>query len=401
VKIKEITTATVSGEVFDWIFVKVDTDDGISGIGEAYAGTSVKEVISKLKPFLIGENPLDIDRLFQKMYRAFQRETGISLLSAISGIETALCDIVGKALRVPVYSLIGGKYRDKIRVYADCASGAGEKQEEVKIGPITLKGVFTPQAFAEKARTMKTKGYTALKFDLDLPPRYRLDQYNRSITNDELNLKVKLVEAVRAEVGSSIDIAVDCHWQYSVKDAIRISMKLEPYDLLWLEDPVPAQNVRAMRKVSAASRIPICTGEQLISRYGFQELIETQAASIISPDTQKAGGIFETKKIADMAEVYYVPIAPHNIASPIGTIASTHLCAAIPNFLVLEFHADGISWWQDLIKYENSPLIDGGFIRVPNKPGLGVDLNFETVRRHLKRGESLFGKTQSSRDRPI
>ncbi len=391
-KIVDIQSTIVEGN-FDWIIVKVYTDKGVHGLGEIYAGTSGGRMLDLLRPFIVGEDPLDVDRLYWKMYSAFQRELGASLLAAISGVETALWDIAGKEMGVPVYRLLGGKYRDSVRVYADCAAGEGDgdkKEEEVRLGPVVLKGVHTPEAYAAKAVKVKAQGFDAVKFDLDLPDRYKQDRYNGSIGNEEMSLKVKLVESVRAAVGGNVDVAVDCHWQYNVKDAIRLAKKLEPYDLLWFEDPIHSENVDAMAKVSRASPIPVCTGEHRVSRHGFRELIEKQAAEILSPDVQKAGGILETKKIADHADQYYIPLAPHNIASPVGTMAAAQACATFPNFLVLEYHSNDIPWWNSLVKSTGGPLVRGGRIALPSTPGLGIELDPEAVEKHLKKGAKLL-----------
>jgi len=389
-KIVDIKTTIVEGN-FDWIIVKLYTDTGVTGLGEIYAGTAGGRMTELLKPFVIGEDPLDVDRLYWKMYSAFQRELGASLLAAISGIETALWDIAGKELHVPVYRLLGGKYREEVRVYADCAAGEGdgdEAEEEIRLGPVILKGVHTPEAYAAKAVKVKAQGFDALKFDLDLPERYKQDSYNGSIGNEEMKLKVKLVDSIRAAIGGSVDLAVDCHWQYNVKDAIRLARKLEPYDLLWLEDPIHSENTEAMAKVARSSPVPICTGEHRVSRHGFRDLIEGQAADVLSPDVQKAGGILETKKIADHADQYYIPLAPHNIASPVGTMAAVQACATFPNFLLLEYHSNDIPWWGDLVKGGQKPLVKNGRISLPSGPGLGIELDPEQVGAHLKKGAS-------------
>jgi gluconate/galactonate dehydratase len=386
VKITGLKTTTIEGN-FDWIIVKVYTDEGISGLGEIYAGTAGGAMLGSLEPYLIGEDPLDVDRLYWKLYSAFQREVGASILAAISGVETALWDIAGKAMNVPSYRLLGGKYRDDIRVYADCASGEGPgAEEEIRLGPVTLKGVHTPEAYANKARRVKAQGFDALKFDLDLPDKYRPDRYNGCMGNEDLSFRVKLVESVRAAVGANCDIAFDCHWQYTPKDAIRLANRLEPYDIIWLEDPVRSENPRVMEKVSKSSPVPICTGEHKFSRHGFRELVERQAADILSPDVQKAGGILETKKIADYSDQYYIPLAPHNISSPVGTSGAVQLCASIPNFLLLEFHANDVTWWSSLVKGRGCPLVKNGRIALSSGPGLGIELDDEVVRDHLKPG---------------
>jgi len=385
-KITDVRSTTVEGN-FDWILVKVYTDEGISGLGEIYAGTIGGDMLRLLKPFLLGEDPRDVDRLYWKLYSAFQRETGASLLAAISGVETALWDIAGKAMKVPAYRLLGGKFRDEIRVYADCAAGEGDgPEEEIRLGPVVLKGVHTPEAYAAKARKVKAQGFDAIKFDLDLPEHFKQDRYNGCMGNEDLRYRVKLVESVREAVGGNVEVAFDCHWQYSVKDAIRLADRLEPYDLLWLEDPIHSENARAMAKVSKRSPVPICTGEHKVSRHGFRELVEYQAADVLSPDVQKAGGMSETKKVADYADQYYVPLAPHNIASPVGTMAAVQVSATIPNFLLLEYHANDIPWWGKLVKPKGRPVVKDGRISLPTGPGLGIELDEEEVQKHLKKG---------------
>ncbi|MGD0638311.1 MAG: mandelate racemase/muconate lactonizing enzyme family protein, partial [Nitrososphaerales archaeon] len=209
---------------------------------------------------------------------------------------------------------------------------------------------------------------------------------NGCMGNEDLRYRVKLVESVREAVGGNVEVAFDCHWQYSVKDAIRLADRLEPYDLLWLEDPIHSENARAMAKVSKRSPVPICTGEHKVSRHGFRELVECQAADVLSPDVQKAGGMSETKKVADYADQYYVPLAPHNIASPVGTMAAVQVSATIPNFLLLEYHANDIPWWGKLVKPKGRPVVKDGRISLPTGPGLGIELDEEEVQKHLKKG---------------
>jgi len=387
-KITDVKVAIVRGN-FEWVLVKVLTDqDELTGIGEAFTGPGVKELILAeaehgvkedrgiwgLKHFLIGEDPTNVERLARKVYTGLSGIIGTagSIIQVISGVETALWDIAGKALGAPVYKLLGGKYREKIRVYADCHAGESED----------------PDSWAQRAREVKEKGFTAMKFDVD-KPSHREVSYNRCLKSSEIKTMAGQVEAVRQAIGDDVDLAIDCHWKYNINDAIRLANALEPYNLLWLEDPVPPENVDAMKKVTASTNTPICTGENLYTRHGFRRLIENQGVDIVSPDISKAGGLSESKKIADMADLYYMAVAPHNITSPIGTVAACHMCASIPNFLALEYHAIDIPWWGKLIKQEQS-LISEGYIEVPEKPGIGVELDEEEVVKHLKEGEILF-----------
>ena len=200
---------------------------------------------------------------------------------------------------------------------------------------------------------------------------------------------VDVVRAVREGVGPDIMVAMDAHWKFGVNDAIKLAQALEPFDLLWLEDPVPPETIEAQRHVTHSTRTPICTGENLYRKHGYRELIEKQAARIIAPDIPKMGGLSEAKKVADHADLYYIPIAPHNVASPIGTVAGAHVCAAMNNFLVMEYHAHDVDWWDGLV--EGEPTIVGGYIHLNDGPGHGLTLNEDVARAHLQPGSSYFG----------
>jgi L-alanine-DL-glutamate epimerase-like enolase superfamily enzyme len=295
--------------------------------------------------------------------------------------------LVGKMLKAPISTLFGGRFRDKIRIYADCH--AGETPD--------------PTDYAKKARAVVAEGFTAIKFDLDTPNPYTLDvtddphprrrwfePFNRVIGSQEMKWMTEAVRAVREAVGPEIMVAMDAHWKFGVNDAIKLAQALEPYDLLWLEDPVPPENIEAQRHVTHSTRTPICTGENLYRKHGYRELIEKQAARIIAPDIPKMGGLAEAKKVADHADLYYIPIAPHNVASPVGTVAGAHVCAAMNNFLVMEYHAHDVKWWDDLV--EGGPTIVKGYIHLTDKPGHGLTLNEDVARAHLKPGSSFFGE---------
>lgn len=350
---------------FPWVLVKVVTDAGIVGIGEAYHGAGVHQIVvdPRLTRALIGQDPCNVDKLFRDMMQRMSASGFYqgAVMSAISGIESALWDIVGQALGVPIWQLLGGKFRDKIRLYNDCHAGADE----------------TPAAYAAKAKEVEARGFTALKFDIDPLPSRR-DAYNRCISNNDIAHYVEVVTAVRAALDRNTDLAIDAHWFYAPVDILKVAYAFEDLNLLWLEDPIPPENVDAMAKVAAATRTPICTGENFYSRFGFRDLIQSQAADIVSPDLAKAGGLLEGRRIADLADMYYIPVAPHNIGSPIETIATCHVMAAVPNFLALEFHHLDNPVWEGLIN--EGPLIHAGHITVPDRPGLGVTLNEAIVR---------------------
>lgn len=382
--IKDVKASIVKGN-FEWVLVRVEIDEGITGIGEAYQGPAVKDIILKgLKPLVLGEDPLNIEYLYQKMYRYAAGWGNIAgtVVTGISGIEIALWDIKGKALDSPVWMLLGGKFRDKVRVY--CDSGRGE--------------TYTPEGYRELAKKVKKLGFTAYKFDIDGAFALRdlsyfrgasggewKDRFNRCLDSEEINYIVEIARNIKDELGDNLQLALDCHWSFDVNSALRLAKKLEDLDLLWLEDPVPPENVDAMALITKSIETPICTGENLYTRYGFRDLIMKQATKIVAPDIPKVGGLLESKKIADLADLYYIPMAPHNISSPVGTVASAHVCASIPNFLVLEYHAKDVVWWNKLVKERR--VIKNGYIELTDKPGLGIELDEDEVIKHLKKEE--------------
>lgn len=386
-KITRVSTAVIEGN-FPWVLVRIETDSGVSGLGEAYWGAGVAELVHRAKPLLVGEDPTNIGKLMFILERSLSGEGSQAgaTVTALSGIEIALWDLMGRAHGLPISTFFGGRFRDKVRIYADCH--AGDTHE--------------PQSYARRARDVVAAGFSAIKFDLDTPNPHTFDvaedttarrqwvePYSRVIGSAEMAWMVEIVRAVREAVGSEILVAMDAHWKFNVNDAIKLAQKLEPFDLLWLEDPVPPVNIEAQRHVTHSTRTPICTGENLYLKDGYRELIEKQAARIIAPDIPKMGGLMEFRKVAAHADMYYIPMAPHNVASPIGTVASAQVCATISNFLVLEYHAHDVDWWGDLVVGE--PTIRDGFIHLNDRPGHGLVLNEDVARAHLKPGASYFG----------
>ena len=409
-KIVRLKTAVVEGN-FDWTFVRIETDEGIYGLGECFFAPGLTSMLRSLEPVIEGEDPRDIHRLFRKLQLAVSGAGSVAgiVYNAISGIEAALWDVLGQWLDVPIYRLLGGKFRDRIRIYADCHGGqALESLDEVlrsrapswvtQDSQHVPKDYFgesheapsSPEDYRKQALAMRSKGYTALKFDLDVPGALGLDTYNRCLTNGAIDGMVELIGAAREAIGTDIDLAVDCHWRYNVNDVLKVARELEPFRLLWLEDPVPPGNTEALRAVSSQARIPVATGENLYLFEGFREILATHALGIATPDLQKVGGLSVALQIAQFADGHAIPVAPHNISSPVGTQASAHFCAAIPNFLALEFHASHVPFWDDLVDGPEKPLIQDGFIRLPEKPGLGVKLNEDIARKYARKGEPFF-----------
>ena len=413
-KIVRLKTAVVEGN-FDWTFVRIETDDGIRGLGECFFAPGLTAILRSLEPLLVGEDPRDVRRLFRKLQLATSGAGSIAgiVYNAISGIEAALWDVLGQWLDVPIYRLLGGKFRDKIRIYADCHGGealesldevlrsrraswdpqekaGGEHEARDYFGAGGGEPASSPDEYRRQAKKKRAEGFTALKFDLDVPGTESGDPHNRGLSNRAIDHMVRLIAAVHDEVGKDTDIAVDCHWRYNASDIVKVARELEPFRLMWLEDPVPPNNVAALKEVHAKVGVPIATGENLFLFEGFQEIIAEHALSIVTPDLQKVGGLSVAQSIAQFADVHGMPVAPHNISSPVGTMAAVHFCAAIPNFLALEFHASDVPFWNELVEGASKPLIQGGYIDVPERPGLGVTLNEEVARRYARRGEPFF-----------
>jgi galactonate dehydratase len=380
-EIADVETLVIDGN-FPWTIVTVEADDGTVGIGEAYPSPGVHEIITDyLRPVLLGEVPLDVERLYNLMRASLSgrgSQWGVGTI-AVSGVEIALWDLAGKLLDQPVYQLLGGKTREEVRVYADCHAGeamvASAKEGQAET-------TYEPEAYARAARMAVEDGFDAVKFDLDVPSGRELDRKSRHFDPPEIEHKREVVAAVTEEVGDDAEVAVDLHWNFSPETAERLCRALEPYDLAWIEDPLPPENVAAMRELKLRVDATLLTGENRYERHGFRDLIESQAVDFLAPDVPKAGGIAETKKIADMAETYYQTLVPHNIGSPVATMATVHLGATIPNFYALEYHAREVGWWEDLVV--GGDLIEDGRISVPDAPGLGIELDWDVVREHEK-----------------
>ena len=374
VTITDVQTTMVDGN-FPWTLVRVYTDAGIVGTGEAYWGAGVPEIIERMTPFVVGQNPLDLDRLFEHLVQKTSGEGSIEgiTVSAIAGVEVALHDLAGKILEVPAYQLLGGKYRDRVRVYCDCHAGDESEPESNA---------------AEAERVIEDLGYDALKFDLDVPSGHEKDRANRHLRGPEVGHKAEIVQAVTERIGDRADAAFDCHWTFSAGSAKRLAREIEDLDVWWLEDPVPPENHDVQREVTQHTTTPIGAGENVYRKHGHRRLLEEQAVDVVAPDLPKVGGMRETRKIADMADTYYVPVAMHNVSSPVGTMASAHVATAIPNSLAVEFHSYELEWWDDL--YEGAPIIEEGHIEIPEEPGLGLTLDMDAVGDHMVAGDTLF-----------
>lgn len=340
----------------NWLFVFVETDAGITGVGEASLEgleRTVDAAVHELGRYLIDQNPQRIVHHWQSMFRHNFWRGGVILNSAMSGMEQALWDIRGKSLDVPVYALLGGPTRDRIRAYTHC-HGA------------------TPQEAVDAALQIVRNGFTAFKMGVS--------NVHAEDDREAARLAVQRVAAVREAVGPEIDIMLDNHGRAIPPDAVELMAALEPYQLLFYEEPTPPDNIHVIARLrQAGSSVPLATGERLFTKFGFRELLEEQLVDFIQPDICHAGGILEMHAISAMAEAYYVKVAPHNPNGPVATMASIHLAASIPNFLILE-QARQTGAWED-IAGQTTTVVDGYF-QVPTAPGLGVTLDESAFARH-------------------
>jgi L-alanine-DL-glutamate epimerase-like enolase superfamily enzyme len=404
-KITEIKSATVVGNYY-WTYARVYAGD-LYGTGEGFVAPRLEDIIREFGSVIIGENALDVNRVSDKLYWAALPHGAYGInYHAISALNIALLDLVGKYLNVPVYTLLGGKFREDVRMYVDTHAGEaleamnpvllpitpkwmeeeGEKVEETgapahgRVAKETFSDIYTPEAYAARATQMKDEGYTAIKFDLDVPTPYTRE-YNResgSLTNREVEYLADLVGGVSGAVQDEADIMFDLHWRFNVESAIRLAIAIEKYHVMWLEDPVPPINPELIDKVASNTSTPIATGENLYTRYEFQKVLNT-GIRIITPDILKTGGLLESKFIAETAALNEITVSPHNISSPIGTMAQAHFAAAIPNFGVLEFHGHDVPIWR---KLSNREVIEKGFIKMTDEPGLGIELKEDVAAKY-------------------
>jgi len=358
-KITGIETHYAAASGRPWILVKVLTDEGVHGWGEATLEGKEHTVIAavgELARYLVGRDPSRIEQHWHEMYRGVFWVGGPVLNSAISGVEHALWDIKGKVLGAPVYELLGGKCRDRIRAYANGWFRQG----------------MSAEVTAARALEVVAMGYTAIKWD----PFAQAGLFIDTATADAA---VANVRAVREAVGPNVDLCIEVHGRLSPANAIRIGKRLEEFNPFFYEEPILPENIDALALAARAVNIPIATGERLFTKWGFRELFERQAAAVVQPDICHAGGILELKKIAAMAEVHYVGFAPHNPNGPICTASSIQVDACIPNFLIQEFVISDEPLRSQL-QQEPIRIIDGYF-EIPNRPGLGVEINEEYLDR--------------------
>lgn len=342
----------------NFVYVEIETAAGVVGLGESSLEGQTGGVlgaIDDLRALFVGADPWRIEHLWQQAYRHAFWRGGPAYLSALSGLETALWDIKGQMLGVPIHRMFGGRVRDKARVYANGPRGE------------------TPAEVAKHARELVDRGYTALKWAaFPATPIMGGRRY--------IDAGIAQVQAVRDAVGPDVDLMIDAHGRLSPAAAVRAAQALEPYRILFFEEPVLPENVPAMARVAAKTSIPIATGERLLTRFGFRETLEARACSVVQPDLAHAGGLSETRKIAAMAEMYMCAIAPHNPLSWVNTVASLHVDISSPNFLIQEVVTDPQPWMDDVVDWRPE-LLAGGFMTIGDRPGLGIRLRHEALGR--------------------
>ena len=413
-QITRVTTAVLEAN-YDWTIVRVESDQGVSGWGEAFFAPGLSQAIRELAQLIEGEDPRQVEQLVRKLHLATASVSGGgTVYHAISGIDAALWDLAARLVEIPLWQLLGGRFRDRVRIYADCHAGEaltsysathvsrrlpwmGEvgddsaDEPELHWSPAEAADVYTPEAYAARATALADRGFTALKFDLDLPLLPNEDLYARTISSAQIQRQLDIAEAAVEAVAGRADVAFDLHWRYAPADAERLARALEHVPLLWLEDPTPPRDLAAVARIAERTTTPICTGENLYGLHDFAALMGHGGVDVLAPDIQKVGGLAETRRIAALGDVHSRPLAPHNIAGPIGTLASAHVCASIPNFLALEWHAASVPFFDELL-VGGGPVIVDGYVELPDGPGIGADLDLDVARRYARPGESFFGE---------
>ncbi|MEO6522501.1 MAG: galactonate dehydratase [Mucilaginibacter sp.] len=359
-KITKIETFICHAYRTNWVFVKVLTDMGIHGVGEAtleMRELTVVAAVNELNRYLVGKDPHDIEAFWHDNYRDSYWRGGVVLMSALAAVDMALWDIKGKDMGVPVYQLLGGKVREKVPCYANGWFAPAK----------------TPAEFAAKAKEAVSKGFKGLKWD-------PFGSAYMNISRQEFSGAMECVEAVVATVGSEVEIMIEGHGRFNIPTAIRIGRALEKFDITWFEEPIPPDNMEGLAEVRRQIKVPIAAGERLYTRWDFRNFLKLECADFIQPDVSHAGGISEIRKIAAMAECYHIPLCPHNPSGPVANAATLHIAASTPNFYLLETMMSDVPYRNDIST--ESICLDEGLMSINNKPGLGIDINEEVIKQY-------------------
>jgi galactonate dehydratase len=381
------------------VVVRVDTDAGVFGLGEVDDFQGVHEALAYMKNYFMGRDPFSANAIVSEMLygtlsphhpearggvmaggmRAIPSMSPAVVpwgppLWAASGVDIALCDLIGKALKTPAYNLLGGKFRDKVRVYLDRSAPADHTD---------------PNTWRTMANNAVDSGFSQMKFDIDyMATECKMDVWNRSLTLEQLNRIVERLTIVRETVGPNFELCADCHMMYNAPDAIRLANALEPLNLLWLEDPTPVSNPDSCAAVRAKSPVAICVGE-MFNAEQFRVFIDHQACDILHPDVLFCGGMHEMRRIADYAELHHLPMAIHGNGGVLATIAAAHVAAASRNFLGLEYHFIETPWLGEYVR-RDGPLFKDGHVVLNDAPGLGIELDAAVCKKYLAPGEVLL-----------
>jgi galactonate dehydratase len=353
----------------NWLFAKVITDEGLYGIGEGtlnYFARTIEAAIHELSPLIIGLDPFQIEILSQKLIRDIYSEGGQVHMCAVSAIEIACWDIIGKATGQPIYNLMGGRCHEKLRAYANG----------------WYRGPRTPESFGEKARDVARRGYTALKFD-PFGDNWRL------MSRYEFDLAIDIIAAVRDAVGPSVDLLIEGHRRFNVGTAVQFAEAMAQYRPTWFEEPTDHLTIRETIEVARRSPVPIATGESFSNKQQFAELLEGGLITYLQPEPLNLGGLFATRKICDLIDTHLGMVAPHSAQGPVCSAACVQLNASLPNFFIHEIFDEFNEPWEKEIVTNHVEVVDG-HIEIPDRPGLGMDLNIEEIRKHPYAQESVI-----------
>jgi len=359
-KITAVTAYHLPGTRYPWVFLRIDTDSGLHSIGQVSSGPNsaiVAAAASRIGPLLVGEDPSRIEYLWHKLYAGFNSLGSLGFVSAlISGVDIALWDLRGKTLGLPIYDLLGGRFHDRLALYSNG----------------WFDGASTPEEFARAAAKTVAVGHTAVKLDPFKGGHAYLSRYAAGYPPQETPVAVAIVAAIREAVGDGVEIFIDAHGRFDLPTAIGLANALAPYRIGWFEEPVPPENVDALRQFRELTRVPVCVGERLYTRWEFRPVLEGRLAEYLMPDIIRTGGISELKKIATMAEAFFIPITPHDATGPLTLIAGAQVMMTTPNFFRLEIAYSELARYQEAL----TPALDvrDGYMYVSDRPGLGHDL---------------------------
>jgi galactonate dehydratase len=369
VRITGIETFIAGNPWKNWVFTRVNTDEGLYGIGEGtlnYFGRTIETAIHELAPLVNGMDPFQVETITQRLTRDVYSEGAQIHMCAVAAIEIACWDIIGKACKQPVYNLWGGRCHEKLRAYANG----------------WYRGPRTPADFAGKAEIVASRGYTALKFD-------PFGSTWRTLPRHEFDLSLDIIRAVREAVGDSVDLLIEGHSRFNTATAVEFALAMAPLRPMWFEEPVPHTSIDAMIEVARRSPVPIATGESFSNKQQFAELLKHECVNILQPEPLNLGGLFATRKIADMADAHYGMIAPHSAQGPVCSAACVQLNASLPNFLIHEIFDEFNEPWEAEI-VTNPVKVVNGYIDIPDRPGLGIDLNVDEIAKHPYQPENYL-----------